>query len=168
MDLDENDKKMLVIIIILLFTIAGLFTYHYFSTKKQNEAYEKQKDMEAKELLKKTKKEYAKKDDVISYVKDYMLNNNLADESSIHIWEATSVKLYKDSNDNYYYTVDGYYKCNQGSKCVDGLVTQPDVNGNYDWGMIAKYDLNTESLVEVYSKDKISLEELEEVNIEVE
>lgn len=166
MELDEKDKKLLIIIFILLFVLICLYTYHYVSTKKLNDEYAKQKAKEAKEILKEVEEEKEKppkRGVVISYVKDYMLNNDMAHSDNIFIWEVTSVKLYKDNNNDYYYTVDGYYRCNQGNTCVNGLTNSPDINGNFDWGMIAKYDINTKEFGEVVVKDTITFEELEEV-----
>ena len=167
MELDEKDKKRLIIIFILLLTIIGLYINQYYYIKKVNDEYAKQKNKEAKEIIEqdikeKEEKPHPKRGVIISYIKDYMLNNNMANESNIFIWEVTSVKLYKDESNKYYYIVDGYYKCKEGSTCIDGLVSYPDINGNYDWGMVISYDIITRELGNVYKKNTINIDELTE------
>ena len=90
-----------------------------------------------------------------------MTNNNMANMNNIFIWEVTSVKLYKNNNEEYYYSIDGYCRCIKGNNCIDSQAKTPDINGNYNWGVYVEYDINNKKLNKVYEQEKLSDEELE-------
>ena len=157
----KQNKSLLIIIIILLLVIIGILFYfmrpknNKIETNNNNDIkkVEEKKVIESNSITKEptpkennnnnkeTKKEEYKtptKEELINYVKNKMIKDNLLDENNIDIltFDTISLEGYYKNSSKKVYAIIGTFRCKEGDSCLyQEQLDDPDKNGIYKWSV---------------------------------
>ena len=139
----SNNKSKSILIVVLLLMIVGVIIAAclYKQPEKEKKVIESKVDMTLAKAL------YL--DDVIAGVKDYYYRNNLIEENNLEYWNIQNSELigyYEESTDTKIYSVQGEYKCLDGTGSCVYLEQIGDMNSNgtYPFKIYAEINVDTE------------------------